>query len=115
MFDKPLIYTVVAGTRPDTTIVKLDGPLTLANLFAFQSEIRTIKSSLTIFDLTASEYMDSAGLGVLVNFYVSAEKSGRKMALVGVSARIAALLEMTHVHSLLRVFPSAEEAEAASA
>lgn len=113
MFDKPLIYTITPGARPDISVVRLDGPLTLANLFAFQSDIRSIQSRLTIFDLSKSEYMDSAGLGVLINFYVSAEKTGRTMALAGVNARISALLEMTHVQALLRNFPTVADAEAA--
>jgi anti-sigma B factor antagonist len=113
MRDEPLQYTTTDGTRPGTVIVKLTGPLTLSNLFTFQSELKSIQPPLTIFDLSDSEYMDSAGLGVLINFYVSAEKNGRKMALAGVNQRIDALLEMTHVKTLLRVFPTVEAAETA--
>jgi hypothetical protein len=36
------------------------------------------------------------------------------MALAGVNERIEALLDMTRVKSLLRVFPSVAEAEAAA-
>ena len=114
MRDNPLVYSLGAGSNEGTTIVKLTGPLTLSNMFVFQGEIRALESPVTIFDLSESEYMDSAGLGVLVNFYVSAEKNGRKMALAGVSSRIEALLEMTHVKALLRVYPTVAEAEAAA-
>ncbi len=113
MRDEPLVYTFAEGGKDGGTVVKLTGPLTLSNMFNFQTEMRGIRSPLTIFDLSESEYMDSAGLGVLVNFYVSAEKNGRKMALTGVNHRIEALLDMTHVKSLLRVFPTVAEAEAA--
>jgi anti-sigma B factor antagonist len=94
--------------------VKLTGPLTLSNLFGFQSELRNIHAPMTIFDLSESEYMDSAGLGVLVNFYTSVAKNGRKMALAGVNNRIEALLDMTHVKSLLGVYSTVELAEAAA-
>jgi anti-anti-sigma factor len=110
MRDQELVYSINEGPREGTVIVRLDGPLTLSNMFRFQDEIRSIHPPVTIFDLTNSEYMDSAGLGVLVNFYVSAEKNGRKLALAGVSQRIGELLEMTHVKSLLGVFPTVEEA-----
>jgi anti-sigma B factor antagonist len=110
MRDRELVYTINEGSREGSVIVRLDGPLTLGNIFGFQEELRAIHPPLTVFDLTASEYMDSAGLGVLVNFYVSAEKNGRKMALAGVSDRILALLDLTHLRSLLRVFPTLDEA-----
>jgi len=114
MRDAPLVYTITPGTREGAVVIKLTGPLTLSNMFAFQAEVRTINAPLTIFDLSESEYMDSAGLGVLVNFYTSVAKSGRTMALAGVNNRIEALLDMTHVKALLRVFASVAEAEAAA-
>ena len=112
MRDEPLTYSTSAGTREGTTILKLVGPLTLSNLFLLQSELRTMEAPLTVVDLSESEYMDSAGLGVLVNFYTSAQSHGRKIALIGVNDRIDALLDMTHVKTLLRTFATAEEAEA---
>jgi len=114
MRDEAMTYRISEGSKTDTVIVKLSGPLVLSNLFALQDELRTMKHRVTIFDLSESEYMDSAGLGVLVNFYVSAEKNGRKMALAGVNQRIEALLDMTHVKTLLRVFPTVAAAEAAA-
>jgi anti-sigma B factor antagonist len=114
MRDQELVYSINEAQREGAVIVRLDGPLTLSNLFTFQTELRAIHPPLTVFDLSASQYMDSAGLGVLVNFYVSAEKNGRKMALAGVSDRVLALLDMTHVRSLLRVFPTVEEALASA-
>lgn len=109
-----MTYTITEGTREGTVVIKLTGPLTLTNMFAFQAELHALHSPVTIFDLSESEYMDSAGLGVLVNFYTSAAKNGRKMALAGVNERIEALLDMTHVKALLRVYPTVAEAEAAS-
>jgi anti-sigma B factor antagonist len=114
MRDEPLSYTVSNGQHDGTVIVRLTGPLTLSNMFAFQDDLRTLASPLTIFDLSGTEYMDSAGIGVLTNFFVSAQKHGRKMALAGVNHRVEALLDLTRVKSLLRVFPTVEEAEASA-
>jgi anti-sigma B factor antagonist len=113
MRDEALTYRISEGSKAGTVIVKLSGPLVLSNLFALQDEVRAMQNPLTIFDLSESDYMDSAGLGVLVNFYVSAEKNGRKMALAGANERVEALLEMTHVKTLLRVFATVNAAEAA--
>lgn len=113
MRDESLVYTITEGGREGSTVIKLVGPLTIGNIFAFQTELRAIHPPLAIFDLSESEYMDSAGLGVLINFYVSAEKNGRKVALAGANDRIEALLDLTHVKAMLRVFPTVEAAEAA--
>lgn len=110
MRDKELVYSIKEGPLEGSVIVRLDGPLTLGNMFQFQDEIRAIHPPYTVFDLSNTEYMDSAGLGVIVNVYVSAEKNGRKVALVGVNERISALLELTHVKSLFGVFPTVEAA-----
>jgi anti-sigma B factor antagonist len=56
--------------------------------------------------------MDSAGLGVMMNYFVSAQSHGRKFLLTGVSDRLRALLEMTKVDNVLQICDSVEAAEA---
>lgn len=113
MPNEPMTYDRRPGTHEGVEILSLTGPFTLNNIFQFQRDLQEIKPQLLIFDLAQVPYMDSAGLGLLMNFYVSAQKNGRKMAVAGASQRVSALFEMTKVASLLRLFPSAAEAEAA--
>lgn len=108
-----MTYSRRPGGREGTEILSLAGPFTLGNMFQFQRELQEIHPQFLIFDIAQVPYMDSAGLGLLVNFYVSAQKHGRKMAVAGASARIKTLFEMTRVDGLLRLFPTIEEAEAA--
>lgn len=112
MLDEPLIHTYVVGKKDGTTILKLVGPLTLSTMFGFQGEFRAQKPEVMIVDLSESPYMDSAGLGLLMNYYVSAEHNGRKLLLAGVNHRIVAMLEMTKVHPLLKTFDTVDAAEA---
>jgi hypothetical protein len=44
-------------------------------------------------------------------FYVSAEKSGRKLALAGVTDRVLSLIRMTRVDTVLSMFPTVEAEE----
>ncbi len=90
--------------------MKLVGPLTLQNMFSFQAELVTNKPPVMIFDLSEVPYMDSAGIGVLINYYVSAEKNGRRMTLAGANERVDALLVLTKVRELLRNFSTVDEA-----
>jgi anti-sigma B factor antagonist len=63
-------------------------------------------------DLTGVPYMDSAGMGVIMNYYVAAQSGGRKFIVVGVNDRVRALLEMTKVDSVLKLCDSVEAAQA---
>ncbi|HEX4154226.1 MAG TPA: STAS domain-containing protein [Acidobacteriaceae bacterium] len=111
MHEAPLSYTARDGVRAGTTILKLTGPLTLSNMFAFQNDLRSMNSPVLILDMSDVVYMDSAGLGLLMNGYVSAENHQRKFLLAAVNDRISALLQMTKVDRILPVFPSVEAAE----
>jgi len=111
-FDGPLTYSKSNGAREGVVVMTLEGPLTLRNIFAFQKDLTVDPPRALIFDLSKVEYMDSAGIGVLINYYVSAQKHGRRMTLVGANKRLDALLEMTRVKELLKNYPTVEEAEA---
>jgi len=108
-----MTFTQRPGSRDGIEILSLSGPFTLGNMFQLQRALQEIKPPSLIFDIAQVPYMDSAGLGLLVNFYVAAQKNGRKMAVVGASQRIMALFELTKVDSLLKVYPTVEDAEQA--
>jgi anti-sigma B factor antagonist len=112
MMSEVLTYTVNAGDRDGISVVKLDGPLTLTTMFTFQNEFRAMKPQAMILDLSGTPYMDSAGLGLIMNFYVSAESNERTILLAGANERVQALLEMTKVDSVLKNYPTVEEAQA---
>lgn len=112
MRDDPMTYSSTAGKRDGTTILKLNGPLTLTTMFSLQGELRSIKPQVLILDLSETPYVDSAGLGLIMNYYVSAQNHGGTLLLAGLNERVAALLEMTRVHEILKSLPTVEEAEA---
>ena len=114
MRDEPLQWTSRPGASDGVTVLELSGPLTLGNIFEFQKTLAEVKGPVTIVDMASVPYMDSAGLGVLMNFYVAAEKNGRRTALANANARVEALLESTRVKELLRSSASVEAAEAAA-
>ncbi len=115
MYNEPLSFEVAPGTAPDTRIFTLHGPITLSNLFEFQKVLNEGAGKLTILDFTDSLYMDSAGLGVVLNYYVSGKRHGRVIRLVAVNYRVAALLELTHANALIKSYDTVEAAEAATA
>jgi len=112
MLDKELSYTTTDGAKPGTVILTLDGPFTLSNLFQLQGYLRTLQPACLIMDMTAVPYMDSAGLGVVMNYFVSAQTAGRKLLLAGVNERVQSLFEMTKVDSVLHSYDTVDAAQA---
>jgi anti-anti-sigma factor len=105
---------VVPGRTADTRIFRLHGPITLSNLFDFQKVLTGGTEKVTILDFTESEYIDSAGLGVILNYYVSGKRHGRTIRLVAVNYRVAELLKLTSANTLIKTYDSIEAAEAAT-
>lgn len=110
--DAPLIFERKEGKLPGTRILTLNGPLTLRNLFELQAELRTDpQPKLSILDLSGVPYMDSAGMGLVINHYVHCQNAGTKMIAVGVSPRVHELFKMTKVDSIIPQSPTLETAE----
>jgi anti-anti-sigma factor len=114
MLDKELSYATSDGLKLGTVILTLDGPFTLSNIFQLQGCLRTLQPACLVMNLTSVPYMDSAGLGVIMNYFVNAQSAGRRFLLVGVNDRVRALLEMTKVDSVLSTFDSVAAAEASA-
>jgi anti-sigma B factor antagonist len=114
MLEQDFSYNIADGAKDDTLILHLTGPFTLGNIFQLQSALRTLQPATLIMDIAGVPYMDSAGLGVIMNYYVSAQNHGRKFYLCGVNDRVKALLELTKVDSVLHLTESVEAAEAKS-
>jgi anti-anti-sigma factor len=100
------------GSRADIRITKVTGPLTIQHVFAFQDELRKDPTPFNVIDLAGVAYLDSAGMGAIINFYVSTEKAGRKLVVTGVSERVMALFTLTHVDRLITIKRSIADAEA---
>jgi anti-sigma B factor antagonist len=114
MPDQPLQIDDLAGSKDGVRIWRLAGPLTLSNLFGFQSKLRADNSRTLILDFTQVPLADSAGIGALVGAYVTRQKDGRGLGLVGVNQRIHNALEVTRVQDFFRFFNTVDEAEQAA-
>lgn len=112
MTDEPFSYDTTPGSKMGVTILKLFGPLTLTQLFTFQGAFREMKPPTLIMDLSDCRYMDSAGLGLIMNQFVAASNGKRGFIVTGANERIQALMELTKVSTVLTLFPTTAEAEA---
>jgi anti-sigma B factor antagonist len=114
MPELPLHIEDLPGSRAGIRVLRLAGPLTLLNIFGFQSQVRADDSHALILDFTNVPLVDSAGIGALVGAYVSRQKDGRSLGLVGVNKRIHQALEVTRVESFFHFYGTVAEAERAA-
>ena len=112
MQQETLDVEVNAGKTEGTRIIRVIGPLLLSNFFALKAELDKEHTPVTILDLSQVEYMDSAGMGAIINYYVSSQRRGHKLIASGLNYRVVELFKLTHVDSLIPVTSTVAEAEA---
>jgi len=113
--DDPLAIECRQGKAPGTLVFQLTGPVTLLNLFDLQAQLRTSElPRLSILDLSGVPYMDSSGMGAIINYYVRCQNNGVKLIISGVSNRVLELFKLTKVDALIAQAASIEEAEASA-
>jgi anti-sigma B factor antagonist len=111
--DHPLAIDRQEGAVSGTRIFTLTGPVTLPNLFTLQAELRNGElPSRVILDLSGVPYMDSAGMGAIINYFVHCQNRGVKLIAVGACNRVHELFKMTKVDTVIPCCTTLEEAEA---
>ena len=95
-------------------VLCLRGPLIKENLHSFQNAVRREEAAeIMILDFSEVPYMDSSGLGSLVNAYFSRQKAGRRVALTGINERVYKLFQITKLETRFLIFPTIDDAIAA--
>jgi anti-sigma B factor antagonist len=102
-----------SGPRPGQRVLRLQGPVVLSTLFHFQSTLRAKDAAALIIDFTGVPYIDSAGIGALVGAYVTHNKDGRTLSLVGVNDRVRNALLVTRVEQFFHFYSTLDQAEQA--
>jgi anti-sigma B factor antagonist len=115
MLQEPLSIEDVSGQATGQRVLRLRGAILISNFFEFQSLIRGNVSSCLILDLTEVPFIDSAGIGALVGAYVTHQKDGRSLTLVGVTERVRHSLQITRVEQFFRFYDTVAEAAASAA
>ncbi|MGA2831459.1 MAG: STAS domain-containing protein [Terracidiphilus sp.] len=113
LIDAPLSIERANGKAPDTVIFRFAGPLTLRNLFRLQERLREVElPRVTILDFSGVPYMDSAGMGAVINHYVHCQNGGARLVAAGVNSRVMELFKLTKVDTVIPLAGTVEEAEA---
>ena len=72
MWEEKLTITNTQGAHEGERILQLNGPLTITTLFGFRDVLRAERTAkMVILDFSQVPYVDSAGVGAIVNAHVS--------------------------------------------
>ena len=95
----------ITEPKADRRLFTLKGAVTLNNLFSFQNKVRELPPLDSVIDLRQVTYMDSAGIGCLVNAQNICAKAGKSLLVVGPNERVSAVLKHTRVDQAIHIVP----------
>jgi anti-anti-sigma factor len=113
----------IDGNAPGTVIFRMTGPFTARDMYGsltplalehmlnFQSTPDEVRPAVNILDLTEVPYMDSKGLGMVVNHHTNCQGKGVRLVVAGATPRVQELFTMTKVDTILSLCPTVEEAD----
>jgi anti-anti-sigma factor len=93
-----------------TLVARLTGKLSLETVNGFLQETRAYSADKLVLDMSGVSYLDSAGVGALVQLFVHRRNQTKKMAVAALTTQGAAVLQVAGLTKLLPVFSTVEEA-----
>ena len=104
-----MLETEVFEFEPDITGVSCAGRFTLGNRL---SETETLLNSLIekgvrklVLDLTHVEFVDSAGLGIIMHVFGEIGHRGGHLRVAGANDQVKRLFDITHTKTILAIDP----------
>jgi anti-sigma B factor antagonist len=93
-------------------VMVLRGRLSLETVGMFLQELRTRDAQKLILDMSEVSYLDSAGVGALVQLFVHRRGRSQKLALAALTRQGSAVIQVAGLVKLIPSFLTAEEASA---
>lgn len=96
-----------------TTLVILNGAIDAKTVITFQTQLNAVKergSNRFILDMENVKYVNSTGLGFLINLSDSVTSDKGGIALVKVQPKVKVVFDMLGLNAFFKIYPSREEA-----
>jgi len=86
------------ATTPDSCTIQLGEKLTFDHHVPFRAALKEALAAKGVIQLDCKSlnYLDSAGLGMLLLTKTEAEKQGRKVMLIHINSKVMALFQLVH-------------------
>ena len=99
-----------AGSNGNQIVMRLSGKLSLETVHNFIQTLRTEPAPHLILDMSGVSFLDSAGVGALVQIFVHRRNLGQTFTLAGLTKQGNAVIQVAGLSKLLPIESSAEEA-----
>jgi anti-anti-sigma factor len=96
-------------------VTRLNGKLSLETVHNFVETMRPEPAAHLVLDMSGVSFLDSAGVGALVQLFVHRRAAGKSFALAGLTQQGSAVLQVSGLSKLLPNYSSVEEAQTARA
>lgn len=113
MSANPPPFDVRITDEPDGTIVRTAGEIDLQHSPTLRSALLALgerKPKRVIVDLSAVTYVDSSGVGTLVEFKRRLERGGGRVILAGLQPRVRSVFEITKLDQFFTIVANLDEA-----
>jgi anti-sigma B factor antagonist len=101
------------GSNGNQIVMRVNGKLGLETVHNFIQTLRPEPAAHLILDLGGVSFLDSAGVGALVQLFVHRRSKGQTFALAGLTKQSGAVIQVAGLTKLLPIHASVEEALAA--
>jgi anti-anti-sigma factor len=98
---------------PQGAVVALSGSIDAKTVMSFQNQLNAVKNrgiSRFVLDMEQVRYVNSTGLGYLINLADSVQPHGGGIALVRVQPKVKVVFDMLGLNAFFRIFNSRKEA-----
>lgn len=92
------------------SVARLDGKLVLETVTEFLQTMRPQSSPSLVVDMSSVSFLDSAGVGALVQLFVHRRNQGQKFALAALTGQATAVMQVSGLVKLLPIYASVAEA-----
>jgi anti-sigma B factor antagonist len=105
---------IIKNRHNDVTVLDIEGVIKLGEsareFSGYLEKVLHEETGPVLINFEGINYMDSTGLGELIGYLQKFEDRERKMALLNPSHRILALLKITKLDTVFKIFESKEDA-----
>ena len=107
---QPLDLLRQDGSNSQLAVIQLHGRLSLETVSNFLQTVRPESAEELILDMSGVKFLDSAGLGALVQLFVHRRGKGQSFALAALTQQANAVMQVAGVLKLLPTYGSVNEA-----
>ena len=98
------------GTDASHLVTRLNGKLSLETVYNFIQTLRPEPAAHLILDMSGVSFLDSAGVGALVQIFVHRRNEGKTFALAGLTKQGNAVIQVAGLAKLFPAHATVEEA-----